>query len=207
MKGILLKDLWRKKIVMMTSFLYFSAPVMAYDADGGFQDFHFTHDEQNKNILIGAEEVDQSPLLEKILIKIVSEPEDNRIHDLVLLLDQHDDVIHVVRRSDNGQTVFTPADLQSKEVVLARASDRDAVLLSCQGCTSQVGGILSLKYLNNGLTNSYLTFTAELRREGNEWIMYANDEDGKTLKVQTLRLRSRKVAGMLIGIRKIEINR
>jgi hypothetical protein len=194
--------------------LFVGASLQANDVigdiyEGGLDDFYFVGDQFEKSDTTTAVDgmIDQDNLTEKLLIKIISEPEDNRIHSLFVYLDHQGDVIRVVRRSDQNQTVFTPADISKGEVVLARASDRDAVLLSCQGCSSQTGGTLNLRYLNNGLTNSYQIFQAQLAREGKEWMMWATDEDGQTHKVVTLRLRSRKVAGTLIGIRKIEINR
>jgi hypothetical protein len=143
---------------------------------------------------------------EKELVQIISEPEDNKVHKFIINLDDAGNFRGLIRRSTTDEATFSTTDFFNKEVVVAKASDRDAVLLSCQNCTESAGGTLRMRYLYNGLTGSFNVFDMKIVRENNNWILYANDDSGE-VKVHTLRLRSRKLGDILIGIRKIEVNR
>ncbi len=147
-----------------------------------------------------------APFQEKKIISIISEPENNRIHDIILNLKENGDILSISRKSDKDRTIFTVEEMRSKEVVLARTSGMDAVLLGCKECTSQEGGQLNMRYLNNGLTKAYKNFQMQLVREGQDlWSIYTEIE-GKNVKIETLRLRSRKVGDMLVGIRRVDVN-
>lgn len=141
--------------------------------------------------------------LEKIpLVDILSEPENNLHHQLILHLNDAGDVEQISRVSLESEHVFTLADLLTKEVVLARSSGLDAVLLGCSGCDPNVGGTLVLRYVYNGVTRNYRSFQMRIQRSDRHWEL--STADGTPIR--TLTLKARKVLGAVVGIREILVN-
>lgn len=142
---------------------------------------------------------------EKRIAQVICEPQQNAIHELVLDLDGSDNVSSLIRRSLSGQTVFPNQLLQGGDVVIANTKGKDAICLSCQGYNPKDGGFLVIKYLYNGLTNNYKAFYMVLEKEGSEWTLFTPPPYKQ--KIHSLRIKPRKLAGVLVGIEGIEINK
>ncbi len=136
------------------------------------------------------------------LVKIISEPENNRIHMFSLGLDENGDMQSVIRTTTSDRQEIKLNELLAGDYVLLRQSDRDVIILQCPNCDPVYGGVLGIKYLRNGLSMRYRTLDLEIQRNDENWALFS----GQT-KVHTLRLKTRKVLGQVIGIRKIEINK
>ncbi len=136
------------------------------------------------------------------LVEILSEPQDDLIHTVSLNLDENGDIVEVIRTSEEDELVIPSEDLIEGEVVLARSQDRDAVFLSCPGCTADLGGELVVRYISNGIFNTYDELHMNLVRTGNDWTLFSVDGE----EVINLRLVSRTIFGQVIGIREIQIN-
>lgn len=143
-----------------------------------------------------------SPLRDQHLVEILSEPENNQLHQLYLHLDEQGDIQAISRISNDSQQYISADELLLDEVVLAHAEGRDAILINCQDCNMQSGGILNMKYLYNGITNSYQNFSMQIRRQQERWNLYTMDD----IQIHSLTLKSRLVFGALVGIREIAIN-
>ena len=130
-----------------------------------------------------------------------SEPEDGRIHNLSVISDKDGNLVHFVRESGTSKHVLNIDELLTSEVVMAQAQGRDALLLSCNECNVGEGGPLRLRYLYNGITNSYKSSTVWLRHRHGEWGFF--NEDGE--KIVRMNLISRRIFGRLIGIDGIEM--
>ncbi len=136
------------------------------------------------------------------LIEIKVEPLNNEIQNVHLDLSDVGSIINFVRQGSNGVQVIPGSDLQKGEVVVARASDHDALLLSCVGCSMQDGGILKLKYLDNGVFNSYKTVQYRLVHAPLAWELYTMDD----IQIRNLTVLSRTFAGKVVGIKEIKVN-
>ena len=137
------------------------------------------------------------------LVDIIVEPDGNRLHKIFLDLGAALEVIHFVRQAADNKQVIPFEDLDNKEVVLAQAGDRDAVLLGCENCKNDQGGRLNLKYLYNGITMSYRNFPMiiEKNAEG-KWLLYTTD----WVVISSMRLLTRSIFGQVIGIDGVAIN-
>ena len=176
-------------------------------------------------------DVDLTVLREINLIKVISEPEENRIHDFLVYVDEASNLKFLVRKSspkiqthpieEFGDTPTIPIeaeeeiqtipieDLTAGEVVIARASDKAALLISCPEFEMEKGGVFVIRYLYNGVMMSYKTLEVKLKRvkgsadQLDSWVLMTK---GDAL-IKTLHLVSRKIFGTLIGIDRIDINR
>lgn len=142
-------------------------------------------------------------LTEQALVEVWSEPEDDALHDMRLLVDPSGRIHHLVRRMGRDREAFPAAHLVSPGVVLGRAAGRDALLLRCRGCDLARGGQVELRYLHNGLFGTYRTLTLRLERAGDGSFRLA---DGAG-PVRRLRLTSRRWLGVLIGVGAIRVER
>ncbi|MBF0206499.1 MAG: hypothetical protein HQK53_06385 [Oligoflexia bacterium] len=142
-------------------------------------------------------------LQEYPLVSIVSEPENNLVHNLILNLDDNWDLTGLFRRSVENQDYFTYEDLMIKNIVLARNSGRDAILLSAKkGFDRALGGNLDLSYLYNGATKNYHHLNLKLERLGaTAWGIFTDDHR----PIHSLTIKPRYFLGMLIGV-EVQIN-
>jgi hypothetical protein len=140
------------------------------------------------------------------LVHIISDPQDGLIHFLNLELNEDGSIINFIRQTEdnNDKQIVSMADLIKKPAVLARAADRDILILKCNACNAESGGSLQLDYLYNGMTMSYKHLKLDLIKDG-EWKLFSpkNSHD----KIISLRLVPRVVFGQLVGIKEILVNR
>lgn len=149
----------------------------------------------------------EANILEKQhLVKIISEPQNNLIHNIILEVDDNGRLINLVRETEDksDRQVVNMLELIKKPAVLARASDRDILLLSCFNCTPESGGNLKLDYLYNGITKKYRDLKMKLQfSKASSWELYT---ENKKNHIKSLRLVPRKIFGQLVGIKRITIN-
>lgn len=137
------------------------------------------------------------------LTSIISQPEGNLVHDLLLQLKDNGDIKNIIRRSSNSVQQINPENLVRGEVLLARAEGRDAVFLSCIGCTMARGGNLKLRYLYDGIFMTYKNFEMRFARRGKTWEL----QTSKGEKIHRLTLVSRTIFGRVVGIGEIQVNK
>ena len=140
------------------------------------------------------------------LVHIISDPQDGLIHFLNLELNEDGSIINFIRQTEdnNDKQIVSMLDLIKKPAVLARAADRDILIIKCNACSAENGGSLQLDYLYNGMTMSYKHLKLDLIKDG-EWKLFSqkNSHD----KIISLRLVPRVVFGQLVGIKEILVNR
>ena len=140
--------------------------------------------------------------MELHLADVISEPEDNRVHEFLVEVDDNFDILGLVRKTDESIQRITLEEI-IQGMVLLEKDGFDVITLTCSGCDSVHGGEITLKYLYDGLAKKYRDFYMELLRDGDDWGLFA--EKGE-IKINTLKLVSRKFFGRLIGIKKILVN-
>ncbi len=145
-----------------------------------------------------------APDREQVLVTIISEPEDNLVHQLIMVIAPDGRLRHLVRRSKEDETIATLQALRAGEVVMARTDGRASVMLSCPACDLTKSGIAHLRYITNGLLGRYGRMKMRVERRGDGsfhlWSM-----EGE--RIERLRLTSRRWLGILIGVKSVRIEK
>ncbi len=184
------------KIIGFSLFLLF-APLLLASAESNNEvdwQFQFVSDQITSD---GQDFQNLQPL-----VKILSEPEGNRLHSILLEVDGNGNILGFSRQSSTDQQNFFMHDLIKGEVVLATASGRNVLLLSCHGCTATSGGALVMRYLHNGIFDTYHHFSMQLRKTNDQWQLFTSNS---TL-IHQLQLVTNTVFGKTVGIEKIRVN-
>ena len=137
------------------------------------------------------------------LVEIISEPENNLIHNIRLYVDEENTITHLIRESEVDAQMITVEELAAGEVLLAQASGLDAVFLGCNHCTASEGGEVYIKYLHNGALKKYKTFSMNLVKIDDTWTLVTQEDNDPIIR---LKLISRFIFGKLIGIKGVQIN-
>ncbi len=135
--------------------------------------------------------------------EIKSEPENNLIHLLKLGLNADNDIETIIRSSSQSVDEWDVQILKTGSIVLARSSDRDALILSCtDSCDEFSGGNMTISYLYNGIWSTYRDKYFYLLRSGDDWELYTDSNE----LVENLTLVTNTFWGMVIGIKRIDVN-
>jgi hypothetical protein len=140
-----------------------------------------------------------------LLATIISEPENNAEYlFFVESAGENNELLSLIKQNPDGSEEYIDGErLLSEEIVLSKSDDHDALILKSQeGFSLQEGGVLELKYLYNGITQSYRSIFLRISLRGSTWIL--ETEDGTV--VERMYLVSRTIFGRLIGIKRIDIN-
>jgi len=140
------------------------------------------------------------------VLQVVSEPEDGRLHDLLVTVDENGDLLSLIRRGATGgkdEQVVSHEDLFQKDNPLARASGRDAIFVRCKDGDRSQGATIVIKYLHDGVFGSYRQMEGTLQRDASGLWKISSPTHGVAHR---LTLRSRTIFGRLIGIDRIDVN-
>lgn len=136
------------------------------------------------------------------LAEVISEPENNQVHNFFVELDENFDMQALVRKTEE---ISQRLDIEKviEGIVLIEKDGLDVITLSCPTCDVVHGGEINLKYLYSGLSKQFRDFKMELLRDGDSWALYTIAEK---VKIKSLKLVSRVFMGQIIGIKKILVN-
>jgi|GEM_PF-2800033 len=187
--------------LLLWSFVGYSKIGQARRSILGKEPFHFLTNNTKNNL-----DSQKNYSLVQNLVHIISDPQDGLIHFLNLELDEQGSILNFIRQIENSddKQIVSMLDLMKKPIVLARAADRDILILKCHACTPENGGGLQLDYLHNGMTMSYKNLKLDLVKDG-EWKLFPSKN--KENKIVSLRLVPRVVFGQLVGIKEILVNK
>ncbi|MBF0359432.1 MAG: hypothetical protein HQK49_00380 [Oligoflexia bacterium] len=161
--------------------------------------FSFSNNSAKANFYLTSNLISTYGVNELPLFNIISEPENNFVHNLILDLDENYNIINIIRKSGSNQQVITIEELTSnKEIVVAKNGNIDILFISCQGvCTKENGGTIQFKYLYNGIYNSFGKLNLILKKvDATTWM--ATTTEGK--KINQLRITRHYFLGQVIGI-------
>lgn len=178
------------KMVTLLTFvfsLFLTSPLLLSSAQANFE-------------FLGSSDEQYNDLTNYPLFKIISEPENNLVHELSIGLDESGSITTIVRQSSvDTQTISVEDFTSNKVIVVAKNSGRNALTIQCSGtCTKEMGGVIKLSYLYNGINNSYRDLHLVLKREQNSmnWLVLTSEG----IKVEYLRITPRHLLGQLIGV-------
>ena len=132
------------------------------------------------------------------IIDIKSEPEDNKLHYIVIFLN-HDKTINSMIRDSGHKLVYIDINrLKNKEkLLLSEFNNRNILYLYSNNFNYMVGGSLIFKYLYNGAIKQYKEKFFELKSRNGTWNIYDLDENNL---IKNMRLKSKKIGSKLIGV-------
>ena len=85
-------------------------------------------------------------------------------------------------------------------VLVATVKGHDAIFLSCPDCDSSLNGTIEMRYLQNGITNSYDSFYMKLSKASNSWTLH---DLKNSKKISKLQVKSNTLFGVLTGVKEI----
>ena len=139
------------------------------------------------------------------LARVVSEPEENKIHDFFLKTNNQNEITQVIRKTTDTLQEISIKNLQESQVVLARASNKDALILSCSGCSIRDGGTVKFTYLYDGMLDEYRDYHMLLsKNQENAWKLFSKERRSEIIR--HAKIVSNYFLGILIGIKEILIN-
>lgn len=137
------------------------------------------------------------------LLQVVSDPENGRIHNLLVGVDDNNNLLALIRRSSSDEQTISHEDLFHKDTPLARASGHDAIFVGCKSGSREVGCRISIRYLYDGIWGTYREMQGNLTRNASgRWEI----QTLSGVPVRRLTLRSRTFMGKLIGVDRIDVN-
>jgi hypothetical protein len=102
----------------------------------------------------------------------------------------------------SGKTqTFAFSDLPAG-IVLYNYDNHDVVTLKSTDFDPAHGGDFTVTYLENGITDSYVSVNVEVERAGDQWQMLVDDQSGNHV-VTTAYFTANKVFGAVVGISSI----
>lgn len=139
---------------------------------------------------------------EQVLVTLRSDPEGGLEHTLSLVFDAERRMERLVRRTGPDFETFSFEQTRNG-VTLASARGRDVIRLSCPACDSRLGGRVRISYLSNGIFNRYDVLELDCRRGADDRV--ALFPLGGDQPIRRLRMTSRRLLGILIGIDAIQV--
>ncbi len=139
---------------------------------------------------------------EHFLADVISGPENNLVHKFFLKLDENNDVLSLIIKTDD-ETQEIGLEKIVEGIVLYHQDGFDVITLECPTCDSVHGGEINFKYLYSALSKKYRDFKIDLVRDGESWILQKSQDK---VKINALKLVARKFLGRIIGIKNILVN-
>lgn len=150
--------------------------------------------------LASADEIRASP--QTIRLAVITSDYTDKKYDLEIEVDQKNVLQKIKTRNVAKNKVKEYGiDLLSKNIVLVKAIGMDLITLKCVEFNPATGCDLEIKYPSNLAVANFSEYQAKLVRTEKSWELRSQNN----IKFTEMRLIARKVAGLLVGIKRIEI--
>jgi hypothetical protein len=136
------------------------------------------------------------------ILKVISEPEDNLIYSIFLILDTNGEIQKLKRQERNSIEIYEFKKI-IEGVVLLEMEKREVLFMECPNCDGHSGGEIMIRFLKNGITHQYSEIFFDLEQKNRKWGLFKSDG---SIPIKTLTLKANKLLGKVIGIKEIEIN-
>ena len=133
------------------------------------------------------------------ILTIISEPEDGLTRKFQIV-ENTAGVSMQVLKEEKLDIEFAGEKLRSGFVMVANVKGHDAIFLNCGDCDSNWNGTVEMKFLENGITDSYGSFHMILRKTDGSWAAF-NRENNQ--KISKLLVKSNTLLGVLTGVESI----
>jgi hypothetical protein len=131
--------------------------------------------------------------------------------DIRLELDDNGNIVSLRHFSnDVQQRVITPEDF-AKGAVLMSSGSYEVIKLICKNCMRDSNAVIQIpssdvevdmRYLSNGITNSYGIFPMNMRRQGDHWGLETRQEN-QVKGFSEMYILGRTFFGKVIGIKEV----
>lgn len=150
--------------------------------------------------LAHAAEIKASP--QTIRLAVITSDYTDKKYDLEIEVDQKNDLQRIKTRNVAKNKVKEYGlEVLNKKIVLVKALGMDLITLKCIEFKPSSGCDLEIKYPSNLAVANFSEYQAKLVRTEKSWELRSQND----MKFTEMRLIARKLAGLLVGIKRIEI--
>ncbi|PIP95287.1 MAG: hypothetical protein COW00_18800 [Bdellovibrio sp. CG12_big_fil_rev_8_21_14_0_65_39_13] len=150
--------------------------------------------------IASSEELRAAP--KTIRLAVITSDYNDTKYDLELEVDQKNEVQKIKTRHVGKNSVKEYGlDVLNKKIVLVKAIGMELITLRCVEFKPKSGCDLEIKYPSNLAVANFGEFQAKLVRMEKTWELQSNNN----IKFTEMRLIARKLANLLVGIKRIEI--
>lgn len=136
------------------------------------------------------------------ILRVISEPDDNSIYSIFLILDSNGEILKLKRQWSSNNEIYEFKKIIDGTVILS-IEKKEVLFMECSNCDFYQGGEIMIRFLKNGITNQYSEIFIDLVKKNDRWGFY---DVANSALIKTLVLKSNKLLGKVIGIKEIEIN-
>ena len=137
-----------------------------------------------------------------IHLSLISTNYVDKTYSLLVGVDKKN-VIQYIKTINNkkNKVKIYPSNLLKNNVPLVKAAGIELVTLNCKNFNPEVGCPITIKYPTNVLVMAFKSFKAIIKKENGQWGLFIGSR-----KFTKMHLIARKVLGLLIGVKRIEVS-
>jgi len=139
---------------------------------------------------------------EILILKVVSEPEDNQVYSIYLELDSIGEIQNFKIKKGIKIEIYEFKKIM-EGVGLLKMENREVLFMECPNCHLFQGGEIMIRFLKNGISHQYSEIYIDLLRKNEKWGLYKPEG---LVPIKEIKLKANKLLGKVIGIKEIEIN-
>ena len=149
--------------------------------------------------ITATETINQAP--RDVFLTLISTDYTTKTYTLFVQVDKDNIITSVKIRNNkkNKMKTYSNSKLNTK-MTLVKALGVSIITLSCANFNPSNGCVIGIEYPSNLMFGKYKSFHALLKKTNNKWGLWA----GAT-NFTNMHLKSLKVIGLLVGIKKIEL--
>lgn len=136
------------------------------------------------------------------ILKVISEPEENLVYSIFLILDSEGE-IQKLKRQERANIQSYDFKKIIEGLVLLEMEKREVLFMECSSCDGHYGGEIMIRFLKNGITHQYSEILFNLELKNQKWGLF---KSGVSVPIKSLTLKANRLLGKVIGIKEIEIN-
>jgi hypothetical protein len=135
-------------------------------------------------------------------LAVISSDYVSKTYDLSLVINELEIIQNIrVKNNKKNRTKIYSLEKLKDSITLVKAAGIRLVTLTCHNFDPKAGCDLEIEYPYNITYGKFKKFHAKLKRNGNEWGLYRDNK-----RFTTMKLVAKKFLGLLIGIKRIELN-
>ena len=137
------------------------------------------------------------------MVRISNDYTPEKTYDLILDVKINGHIKGIKTRNNKKNKVkFYPPKVLDKSMTLLKAAGIKLITLKCQNFKPNKGCSIIIEYPTNIALGKFKKFHAQIKMKDGQWGMYSTSEQ----KFRRMHLVSKKLLGLITGIKKIEIH-
>ncbi|MBT3586588.1 MAG: hypothetical protein HN509_16890 [Halobacteriovoraceae bacterium] len=144
----------------------------------------------------------KEPINSEELLAVISSDYVKKTYNLSVELNSEKQIISIKTKNNKKNKIKTyKTEMLSKEITLVKALGISLISLKCLHFNPQTGCPIEIEYPYNLTYAKFKRFKAAIKKVDGRWGLYSGDR-----KFTKMRLVAKKFAGLLIGIKRIELH-